>query len=71
MQLAAQTLQAFFTGGGTARRHAEYSLADVATAPEFAVADSIVYMSNDSEGVLDQRLFDGARSLSHGSQGGG
>jgi fumarylacetoacetate (FAA) hydrolase len=28
-QLAAQTLQAFFTGGGTARRHAEYALADV------------------------------------------
>jgi 2-keto-4-pentenoate hydratase/2-oxohepta-3-ene-1,7-dioic acid hydratase in catechol pathway len=29
VQLAAQTLQAFFTGGGTARRHAEYPLADV------------------------------------------
>jgi fumarylacetoacetate (FAA) hydrolase len=28
-QLAAQTLQAFFTGGGTARRHAEYDLAEV------------------------------------------
>src|SRR5947208_7188463 len=28
-QVAAQTLQAFFTGGGTARRHAEYALADV------------------------------------------
>ena len=28
-QLAAQTLEAFFTGGGTARRHAEYPLADV------------------------------------------
>jgi fumarylacetoacetate (FAA) hydrolase len=28
-QLAAQTLQAFFTGGGTARRHAEYPLAEV------------------------------------------
>ncbi len=28
-QLAAQTLQAFFTGGGTARRHAEYPLAGV------------------------------------------
>jgi fumarylacetoacetate (FAA) hydrolase len=28
-QLAAQTLQAFFTGGGRARRHAEYPLADV------------------------------------------
>jgi len=29
VQLAAQTLQSFFTGGGTARRHAEYDLADV------------------------------------------
>ena len=29
IQLAAQTLQAFFTGGGTAREHAEYPLADV------------------------------------------
>jgi fumarylacetoacetate (FAA) hydrolase len=28
-QLAAQTLQAFFTGGGNARRHAAYPLADV------------------------------------------
>src|SRR5579871_4642696 len=28
VQLAAQTLQAFFTGGGGARRHAEYPLAD-------------------------------------------
>ncbi|TMK67486.1 MAG: hypothetical protein E6G60_00900, partial [Actinobacteria bacterium] len=29
VQLAAQTLQSFFTGGGQARRHAEYALADV------------------------------------------
>jgi 2-keto-4-pentenoate hydratase/2-oxohepta-3-ene-1,7-dioic acid hydratase in catechol pathway len=29
VQLAAQTLQAFFTGGGRAREHAEYPLADV------------------------------------------
>jgi fumarylacetoacetate (FAA) hydrolase len=28
-QLAAQTLQSFFSGGGTARRHAEYPLAEV------------------------------------------
>ncbi|HZC28505.1 MAG TPA: fumarylacetoacetate hydrolase family protein, partial [Gaiellaceae bacterium] len=28
-QLAAQTLQAFFTGGGTARRHTSYALVDV------------------------------------------
>jgi hypothetical protein len=29
VQLAAQTLQAFFTGGGQAREHAEFPLADV------------------------------------------
>jgi hypothetical protein len=29
IQLAAQTLQAFFTGGGEAREHAEYPLEDV------------------------------------------
>jgi fumarylacetoacetate (FAA) hydrolase len=29
VQLAAQTLQSFFTGGGSAREHAEYPLADV------------------------------------------
>jgi len=29
VQLAAQTLQAYFTGGGSARRHAEYPLAEV------------------------------------------
>jgi 2-keto-4-pentenoate hydratase/2-oxohepta-3-ene-1,7-dioic acid hydratase in catechol pathway len=29
IQVAAQTLQAFFTGGGTAREHAKYPLAEV------------------------------------------
>ena len=29
VQLAAQTLQSFFTGGSSAREHAEYRLADV------------------------------------------
>jgi fumarylacetoacetate (FAA) hydrolase len=29
IQLAAQTLQSFFTGGGTARHHAEYAFAEV------------------------------------------
>ena len=33
IQLAAQTLQAFFTGGGDAREHAEYALADVDLRP--------------------------------------
>ncbi len=33
IQLAAQTLQAYFTGGGSAREHAEYALADVDLRP--------------------------------------
>src|SRR5438067_1444626 len=33
IQLAAQTLQSFFTGGGQAREHAEYPLADVVLRP--------------------------------------
>ena len=33
IQLAAQTLQSFFTGGGTAREHAEYVLAEVDLRP--------------------------------------
>ena len=33
IQLASQTLQSFFTGGGTAREHAEYRLADVELRP--------------------------------------
>ena len=33
IQLAAQTLQSYFTGGGTAREHAEYPLADVELLP--------------------------------------
>jgi fumarylacetoacetate (FAA) hydrolase len=33
IQFAAQTLQAFFTGGGSAREHAEYPLADVDLRP--------------------------------------
>jgi fumarylacetoacetate (FAA) hydrolase len=33
VQLAAQTLEAFFTGGGSAREHAEYPLAEVELRP--------------------------------------
>src|SRR5438067_8814145 len=33
IQLAAQTLQSFFTGGGSAREHAEYPLAEVDLRP--------------------------------------
>jgi hypothetical protein len=46
VQLAAQTLQSFFTGGGTAREHAEYPLAEVRLLPPVLHPPSI-------------RLFDG------------
>ena len=41
IQLAAQTLQSFFTGGGQAREHAEYALADVTLRPPIAHPPSI------------------------------
>jgi hypothetical protein len=47
IQLAAQTLQAFFTGGGGAREHAEYPLGDVDFLPP------VLYPPN-------VRVFDGA-----------
>jgi hypothetical protein len=47
IQLAAQTLQAFFTGGGHAREHAEYLLADVILLPPVLHPPSV-------------RIFDGA-----------
>jgi fumarylacetoacetate (FAA) hydrolase len=40
-QLAAQTLQAFFTGGGNARRHAAYPLADIELRPPVSDPPSI------------------------------
>jgi len=43
IQLAAQTLQSFFTGGGGAREHAEYQLADVVlAATDSLCADAIL-----------------------------
>ena len=40
VQLAAQTLQSFFTGGGSAREHAEFPLADV-RAPRARAAPAV------------------------------
>ena len=50
IQLAAQTLQSFFTGGGTAREHAEYGLKDVVLLAPVLHPPSV-------------RLFDDARSF--------
>jgi fumarylacetoacetate (FAA) hydrolase len=41
IQLAAQTLQAFFTGGGTAREHAQYPLSHVKLRPPVLQPPSI------------------------------
>jgi fumarylacetoacetate (FAA) hydrolase len=41
IQYAAQTLQSFFTGGGSAREHAEYALADVDLLPPVLVPPSV------------------------------
>jgi 2-keto-4-pentenoate hydratase/2-oxohepta-3-ene-1,7-dioic acid hydratase in catechol pathway len=41
IQFAAQTLQSFFTGGGSAREHAEYALADVDLLPPVLAPPSV------------------------------
>jgi fumarylacetoacetate (FAA) hydrolase len=41
VQLAAQTLQAYFTGGGKAREHAEYPLAEVELRPPILHPSSV------------------------------
>jgi 2-keto-4-pentenoate hydratase/2-oxohepta-3-ene-1,7-dioic acid hydratase in catechol pathway len=41
IQYAAQTLQSFFTGGGFAREHAEYALAEVDLLPPVLVPPSV------------------------------
>ena len=54
VQLAAQTLEAFFSGGGKAREHNVYPLADVALRPPVLRPPSI-------------RFFDDERSFSFGN----
>lgn len=54
VQLAAQTLESFFTGGGKAREHNVYPLADMALRPPVLRPPSI-------------RLFDDERTFSFGN----
>jgi hypothetical protein len=49
IQLAAQTLQAFFTGGGGAREHAEYALDDVVLRAPVLHPPSIRIFSRDGD----------------------
>jgi Fumarylacetoacetate (FAA) hydrolase family len=48
VQLAAQTLQAFFTGGGSAREHAVYALADVDLRPPVIHPPAVRRFAGDS-----------------------
>jgi fumarylacetoacetate (FAA) hydrolase len=49
VQLAAQTLQSFFTGGGAAREHAEYALADVDLLAPVLHPPSVRVFSDDGD----------------------
>jgi len=52
IQLAAQTLQAFFTGGGKAREHAEYPLADVVFLPPVLHPPSVRIFDDEGDFVF-------------------
>jgi hypothetical protein len=52
IQLAAQTLQSFFTGGGVAREHAEYPLADVVFRPPVLHPPSVRIFDSDGDFVF-------------------
>jgi len=52
VQLAAQTLQSFFTGGGGAREHAEYALADVVLRAPVLHPPSIRIFGRDGDFVF-------------------
>src|SRR5215471_2907878 len=60
VQLAAQTLQAFFTGGGSAREHAEYALADVELRPPVLHPPSVRDFMAFEEHVANARKLRGA-----------
>jgi fumarylacetoacetate (FAA) hydrolase len=60
IQLAAQTLQSFFTGGGDAREHAEYALADVDLRPPVLRPPSVRDFMAFEEHVANARRLRGA-----------
>jgi hypothetical protein len=49
IQLAAQTLQSFFTGGGDAREHADYALDDVVLRPPVLHPPSVRIFGRDGD----------------------
>ena len=60
IQLAAQTLQSFFTGGGEAREHAEYALADVELRPPVLQPPSVRDFMAFEQHVANARKLRGA-----------
>jgi fumarylacetoacetate (FAA) hydrolase len=60
IQLAAQTLQSFFTGGGVAREHAEYALADVDLRPPVLAPPAVRDFMAFEEHVANARRLRGA-----------
>jgi fumarylacetoacetate (FAA) hydrolase len=60
IQLAAQTLQSFFTGGGNAREHAEYALADVDLRPPVLYPPTVRDFMAFEEHVANARKLRGA-----------
>src|SRR5436309_11813551 len=60
VQLAAQTLQAFFTGGGHAREHAEYALDEVELRPPVLHPPSVRDFMAFEEHVVNARRQRGA-----------
>jgi fumarylacetoacetate (FAA) hydrolase len=60
IQLAAQTLQSFFTGGGSAREHAEYALAEVDFRPPVLHPPSVRDFMAFEEHVANARRLRGS-----------
>jgi fumarylacetoacetate (FAA) hydrolase len=60
IQLAAQTLQSYFTGGAAAREHAEYALADVDLRPPVLYPPSVRDFMAFEQHVANARALRGA-----------
>ena len=71
VQLAAQTLQAFFTGGGQAREHAEYRLADVVFRAPVLHPPSVRIFEGDDFAFANPAAIHAADDDVQGPEGGG
>jgi hypothetical protein len=70
-QLAAQTLQAFFSGGGQAREHAEYPLADIVFRAPVLHPPSVRIFDGDDFAFANPAAILAANDDVHGPEGGG